>query len=148
MVHLIERFSNYQMLYRMLNVSKWHKNKQEGKKKEQSKSHSSDGFCVSQPPPAGLALSLSLTKQENTTERCRDTFARAAFAATQLVAEQWADQKSKWHSWGTPTWSVAPNGVGQFGFGGGRGRPLSSQTSGRWERNVARCWDGRFLMEW
>lgn len=34
MVHLIERFSNYQMLYRMLNVSKRHKNKQEGKKKK------------------------------------------------------------------------------------------------------------------
>lgn len=79
-----------------------------------SKSHTVQiCFCVPRPCPTRLALSLA--ERENTMEWWRDSFARAAFAATQLAAEQWAHQISKWHSTGRPSWSVALNGVGQFG---------------------------------
>lgn len=62
--------------------------------------------CMPWTPPAELALSMA--KEENTMERWRYSFARAAFAAIQLAAEQWVHRISECHSTGRPTWFVAP----------------------------------------
>lgn len=118
MVYVIEHLLNYQML---LNAKRVKVKYNPANLKTHTHTHTK---VQEKPGSPNMLLCAPIwshqagtvrAKEKNTMEWWRDSFARAAFPATQLAAEHWAHQISKWPSTGMPTWSVAWNGAGQIG---------------------------------